>query len=131
MFKGLTELNQKLNQQVFTLNNSKYFAGIMMILLNLGSRYLVMELSETQEQMFNNVIIRRFIIFTIVFIATRDIYVSLILTAIFIVFVSNLFNENSHYCIIKKQKKIFKSVTKNDYEKAKSLVKLYELQNES
>jgi hypothetical protein len=131
MFKGLNELNQKLNQHVFTLNNSKYFAGIMMILLNLGSRYLIMELSETQEQMFNNVIIRRFIIFTIVFIATRDIYVSLILTAIFIVFVSNLFNENSNYCIIKKQKKIFKSVTKNDYEKAKSVIKLYELQNES
>ena len=131
MFKGLTELNQKLNQHVFTLNNSKYFAGIMMILLNLGSRYLIMELSESQEQMFNNKIIRRFTIFTIVFIATRDIYVSFILTAIFIIFVSNLFNENSNYCIIKKQKKIFKSVTKNDYEKAKSLVKLYELQNES
>ena len=131
MFKGLTELNQKLNQHVFTLNNSKYFAGIMMILLNLGSRYLIMELSESQEQMFNNKIIRRFTIFTIVFIATRDIYVSFILTAIFIIFVSNLFNENSNYCIIKKQKKIFKSVTKNDYEKAKSLIKLYELQNES
>lgn len=131
MFKGLTELNQKLNQHVFTLNNSKYFAGIMMILLNLGSRYLIMELSESQEQMFNNKIIRRFTIFTIVFIATRDIYVSFILTAIFIIFVSNLFNENSNYCIIKTQKKIFKSVTKNDYEKAKSLVKLYELQNES
>ena len=131
MFKGLTELNQKLNQHVFTLNNSKYFAGIMMILLNLGSRYLIMELSESQEQLFNNKIIRRFTIFTIVFIATRDIYVSFILTAIFIIFVSNLFNENSNYCIIKTQKKIFKSVTKNDYEKAKSLVKLYELQNES
>ena len=131
MFKGLTELNQKLNQHVFTLNNSKYFAGIMMILLNLGSRYLIMELSESQEQMFNNKIIRRFTIFTIVFIATRDIYVSFILTAIFIIFVSNLFNENSNYCIIKKQKKIFKSVTKNDYEKAKHLVKLYELQNVS
>ena len=131
MFKGLTELNQKLNQHVFTLNNSKYFAGIMMILLNLGSRYLIMELSESQEQMFNNKIIRRFTIFTIVFIATRDIYVSFILTAIFIIFVSNLFNENSNYCIIKTQKKIFKNVTKNDYEKAKHLVKLYELQNVS
>ena len=131
MFKELTELNQKLNQHIFTLNNSKYFAGIMMILLNLGSRYLVMELSESQEQLFNNKIIRRFIIFTIVFIATRDVYVSFILTAIFIIFVSNLFNENSNYCIIKTQKKIFKSVTKNDYEKAKHLVKLYELQNVS
>ena len=131
MFKGLTELNQKLNQHVFTLNNSKYFAGIMMILLNLGSRFLVSELSETQEQFLNNVIIRRFVVFTIAFIATRDVIVAFILTGVFVVLVSNLFNENSNYCIIKTQKKIFKNVTKNDYEKAKHLVKLYELQNKS
>ena len=131
MFKGLTELNQKLNQHVFTLNNSKYFAGIMMILLNLGSRYLIMELSESQEQMFNNKIIRRFTIFTIVFIATRDIYVSFILTAIFIIFVSNLFNENSNYCIIGKPKRLFKTISKNDFDKAKKIIELYQLQQKN
>ena len=99
MFESLSILR-------YNLNSSKYFAGIMMILLNLGSRFLVSELSETQEQFLNNTIIRRFIIFTIVFIATRDVWVALILTTIFIVLVSNLFNENSYYCVMRKQKKI-------------------------
>jgi hypothetical protein len=112
-----------------SLNNSKYFIGIMMILLNLGSRYLMMELSEDQEQLFNNVIIRRIVIFTVVFIAVRDIWVSLIITAVFIVFVSNLFNTNSSYCIMGKKKGIFRNITKVDYEKAKSVIKLYDLQS--
>lgn len=122
-----------------SLNNSKYFAGLMMIILNLGSKYLVLELSETQEKFLSNTIIRRFIIFTIVFIATRDIYVSFILTAIFIIFVSGLFNEKSSLCIFKKSKKRYeekkkkirennknKKVTKEEYEKAvNTIIKLY------
>ena len=124
----LSNINASMNSFMTSLNNSKYFAGIMMILLNLGSKYLVMELSESQEQLLNNSIIRRVIIFTIVFIATRDVWVSLILTAIFVVLVSNLFNENSSYCILKKNKRIFKKITQNDYEKAKSIIKLYDLQ---
>ena len=119
---------ENLNLFMHNLNTSKYFAGIMMLLLNLGSRFLVRELSETQEQFLNNTIIRRFIIFTIVFIATRDVWVAFILTSIFIILVSNLFNENSNYCLITKQKKIFKQIAKNDYEKAKSIINLYELQ---
>ena len=73
-----------------------------MILLNLGSRFLVAELSESQEQLFNNVIIRRFIVFTVAFIATRDVITSLIITACFIIFVLNLFNTKSNYCVLPK-----------------------------
>ena len=64
--------------QLSDLNTNKYFTGIMMIVLNLGSRFLIMELSENQEELLNNKIIRRFVVFTVVFIATKDIYVSLI-----------------------------------------------------
>ena len=60
-------------QTIKTLNTSKYFAGMMMLVLNLGSAFLVMELSESQEQLLSNKIIRRFVIFTVVFISTRDI----------------------------------------------------------
>ena len=35
-----------LRDYFFSLNNSKYFAGISMLLLNLGSKYIAMELSE-------------------------------------------------------------------------------------
>ena len=122
---------EKINMFMENLNRSKYFAGVMMILLNLGSRFLVSELSETQEQFLNNSIIRRIVVFTVVFIATKDVWVSLILTAVFIILVSNLFNENSHYCLMKKPKKMFKQISKNDYEKAKSIINLYELQGKN
>lgn len=108
------------------LNNNKYFTGIMMIILNLGSRFLIMELSETQEQMLSNKIIRRFVMFTVVFIATKDIYVSFVITAIFIILVSGLFNENSKYCIVTKP--VIKQVTQDDYKEALKMVKLYKLQ---
>jgi len=108
------------------LNNNKYFTGIMMIILNLGSRFLIMELSETQEQMLSNKIIRRFVMFTVVFIATKDIYVSFVITAIFIILVSGLFNENSRYCIVTKP--VIKQVTQDDYKEALKIIKLYKLQ---
>ena len=82
-------------KSLLSLNTSKYFAGLMILFLNLGSKYLALELSETQEQMLSNKIIRRVMVFTVVFVSTRDIWVSLITTAIFIVLVSGLFNENS------------------------------------
>ena len=108
------------------LNNNKYFTGIMIIILNLGSRFLIMELSETQEQILSNKIIRRFVMFTVVFIATKDIYVSFVITAIFIILVSGLFNENSRYCIVTKP--VIKQVTQDDYKEALKIVKLYKLQ---
>ncbi len=115
-----------INKIIFTLNNSKFFAGIMMIILNLGSRFIVNELSETQEQLISNKIIRRFIVFTVVFVATKDILISLIVTAVFIVLVSGLFNENSKFCVLSKPK--IKEVSFDDYKHAQKIIKLYELQ---
>jgi len=108
------------------LNNNKYFTGIMMLVLNLGSRFLVMELSDTQEQMLSNKIIRRFIVFTVVFIATKDIYVSFIVTAVFIILVSGLFNENSKYCIVTKP--VITQITQDEYKDAQKVIKMYKLQ---
>jgi len=113
-------------KSVLSLNTSKYFAGLMILFLNLGSKYLALELSETQEQMLSNKIIRRVMVFTVVFVSTRDIWVSLISTAIFIVLVSGLFNENSKYCIITKP--VLKQVTHDDYVEAQKVIKLYNIQ---
>lgn len=116
-------------QTIKTLNTSKYFAGMMMLVLNLGSRFLVMELSESQEQLLSNKIIRRFVIFTVVFISSRDIMVSLVVTAVFIVLVSGIFNENSRYCIVTKP--VIKQVKEDDYKEAKKIIKLYEMQKKA
>ena len=112
-----------------TLNQSKYFAGIMMIVLNLGSKYITMELSENQDELFKNKIIRRFLVFTVVFVATRDIFVSLIITGIFVILVSGLFNENSRFALVTKP--VISQVTEEEYRQAKKIVKSFELQKKN
>tara|TARA_B100000674_G_C37425528_1_gene727025 strand:- start:84 stop:467 length:384 start_codon:yes stop_codon:yes gene_type:complete len=115
---------------IYNLNNSKYFAGILMILMNLGSKYISLELSETQDEFFSNIIIRRMMIFTVVFIATKDIIISLIITACFIIIVSGLFNESSKYCLIRNVNPKTKIISKEQFEKAKRIITKYEVQKQ-
>lgn len=89
-----------INGALQSLNENKYFIGIMMFLLNIGSKYIMMEISPLQNSFMNNKVVRRILLFSIFFVATRDIWVSFFLTAIFIVLAFELFNEKSKYCII-------------------------------
>lgn len=84
------------------LNNSKYFYAILMILLNMGAKYIEIDLVTNHKSFLSSKIIRRLLIFTMAFIATKDIIASLVITACFIIIVLNLFNTNSKYCIIHK-----------------------------
>ena len=85
---------------LYSMNDSKFFAGVVMLIMNIGSKYAVIELSQTQESYLKYSLGRQLLIFSILWIGTRDIFTSLILTVVFIVFVDYLFNENSRYCII-------------------------------
>ena len=67
------------------LNNSKLFLGVMLILLNIGSRHLVDEFSTSSEEYSRNLVLRRIAVFAVCFVGTRDIITSLILTAAFII----------------------------------------------
>ena len=82
------------------INNSKVFAGIIMIMLNIGSKYITIKLSKSQEEYFKNSIARQLLIFSIVWMGTRDVILSLFLTATFIVLTDHLFNEESNFCVI-------------------------------
>ena len=99
-----------------------------MILMNLGSKYVGLELSEFQDEFLSKKIIRRLIIFCIFFIATRDIIISVILTGIFILFVGGIFNDNSKFSIIKKYNPKTKVITREDVRKAKKIINKYEKQ---
>lgn len=113
---------------ISTLNTSKYFSGVLMILMNLGSKYVGLELSEFQDEFLSKKIIRRLIIFCIFFVATRDIIISIILTGIFIIFIGGIFNDNSKFSIIKKYNPKTKVITREDVRKAKKIVNKYEKQ---
>lgn len=89
------------------LNNSKFFAGIVMIMLNIGSKYITVELSKSQEQYLKNNVGRQILIFAISWMGSRDIITALVLTAVFTVLTDHLFNEESDYCIIPKKYRKF------------------------
>ncbi len=85
---------------VGALNNNKFFAGIIMIILNLGSKFITIKFSPSQEAYLKNSVGRQILIFAIAWIGTRDIYISLGLTAVFIILADHLFNEDSKFCIL-------------------------------
>lgn len=91
-----------IHNSVMALNSNVYFAGIIMLMLNIGSKYITIELSKTQEQYLKNSIGRQLLIFSIVWMGIRDIYRSLVLTGIFILLTDYLFNEKSNLCILPK-----------------------------
>ena len=66
-----------------------------MLILNLGGRFLSLEVSKGQEQFFSNPIIRRFLLFVVLFVGTRNILVAAGMTIIIIILLGYLLNENS------------------------------------
>jgi hypothetical protein len=89
-------------EQVFmAINTNPYFIGLMMLLLNLGGRFLGMEISKEQEKLFQNPWVRRGLVFTVLFVATRNVFVAAIMTVFVLLIISFLFNENSDLCLWK------------------------------
>jgi hypothetical protein len=66
-------------------NDNKFFLGVMLILLNIGSRHLVDEFSTDPKAYDQNIILRRLAVFAVCFVGTRDLVTSLLLTAGFII----------------------------------------------
>ena len=73
-------------EHLHALNNSKFFAGIIMLTMNIGSKYISLELSKSQEDYVKYTIGRQILVFAILWMGTRDIVVALVLTCVFILF---------------------------------------------
>ena len=109
-----------------TLSSNKFILGIAMLMLNVGSKHLAVDMSKTQEQFFQHIIVRRITLFCIFFIATRDLFVSLILTAVFVVLAYGLSPYSSESG--EDNKKIV-NYTRVDYDRAKNVILAFESQN--
>ena len=78
------------------ISENKYVLGITMLVINFGSRFLLDELTPTQKKFINRPLIRRVTIFCIFYMASKDIVASLILTFMFILFISDLFKDDNN-----------------------------------
>ena len=81
--------------------NNKFLIGIIMIIINIGARFIVNELNEEQLKIVNSTYVRRIIIYLVVFMATRDIFITIIIGTITILIIKEFFNNESENSLIK------------------------------
>lgn len=90
-----------LMQLLMMINTNKFIAGLAMIAMNFGSRFLLGDLSKLQEEVLKTNIFKTMILFCIFFVSTRDLLVSLMLTFAFQFVIFGIFNENKPFNIFK------------------------------
>ena len=81
------------------VNANPYFIGLMMLALNLGGRFIGLELTRSQEAFLQNVWVRRVLIFVVLFMGTRNILVAFWMWLAVIFLLGYVLNENSSMCI--------------------------------
>ena len=125
-----------MNKRILDLNTSKMFAGLMIITLNIASKFVTFKFGKTTEMYLKYTFSRQILVFAMAWMGTRDIYVASGLTLIFIFLFDFLFNENSSLCILPNQLKeyyqnIDEDISHEDYVKAQSTVEKYVEQKET
>uniref|UniRef100_A0A6C0EYR9 EF-hand domain-containing protein n=1 Tax=viral metagenome TaxID=1070528 RepID=A0A6C0EYR9_9ZZZZ len=104
-----------IHESINSLNSNMFFAGIMMLTLNIGSRYVQLNLSPSAESYLKYAITKEFLVFTIAWMGTRNIYVALTLTAVFVVLADYALNDKSNFCILPENfKKLQDSIDTNN-----------------
>jgi hypothetical protein len=88
------------NNHIMYLNNSKFFAGVVMILLNVGAKFIQIQFSKSTEEYMKYSVSKQLLVFSMAWMGTRDIYTALGLTAVFTILSDYLFNEECSLCIV-------------------------------
>jgi hypothetical protein len=125
-----------MHKKILDLNTSKMFAGLMIITLNIASKFVTFKFGKTTEMYLKYTFSRQILVFAMAWMGTRDIYVAAGLTLIFIFIFDFLFNENSSLCILPHEFKEYyqnmdEDISHDDYVKAKSTVEKYVEQKET
>jgi len=121
-----------------TVNGSKLFAGLIIITLNISSKFVTIKLSKSMEAYLKYTFSRDVLIFAMAWMGTRDIYIALLMMLLFKLFANYLFNEDSKLCVLPERFTTYHSslaendkITDQQYSEALVTVAKYESQNPS
>ncbi len=98
--KNILDMFSLFHSNVNVINNSKLFAGFMIIILNISSKFVTIKLSKSMEAYLKYTFSRQILIFAIAWMGTRDIYIAFVITILFTICMDYLFNEDSPYCCL-------------------------------
>ena len=83
---------------VKALNDSKLFAGMIVVILNISSKFTTVPLSPAMESYLRNTFSRHILVFAICWMGTREIISAIILFTIVSLLMQVFLNENSPFC---------------------------------
>jgi len=66
------------------LNGNKILWAVTMLIFNVGSRFVLADISEGREHLLTSAVFKRLVVFSMFFVATRDVALSVVLTVAFI-----------------------------------------------
>jgi hypothetical protein len=131
--KEFTKALEYAHKHVQNLNNSKIFAGLMIIILNIASKFVNFKFSKSIEMYLKHTFSKQVLVFAIAWMGTRDIYIAILITIIFIIFMDYIFNEDSMFCCLPESFTNYHleldKVSDDDIKKAKEVLAKAEEQN--
>ena len=98
--KNIKKIFGKFNEHISLINNSKLFAGLMIITLNIASKFVTIKLSKSVEAYLKFTFSKQILVFAMAWMGTRDIYIALFITIVFTICIEFLFNEESQFCLL-------------------------------
>lgn len=125
-----------LNSKIMAMNNSKLFAGFIIIILNISSKFVTIKLSKSMESYLKFTFSRDILIFSMAWMGTRDIYIALLMTILFVICMKYLFNEDSAFCCLPERFTTYHStlmdteqITDQQYSEAMVVMEKYRVQH--
>lgn len=90
-----------------TLAANKMFVGITMIMMNLGSRHVMADLTPVQQNILGSQLAKYVVVFCMFFVPTRDVMISIMLTFAFFFVTKELLDDKKFYNIVPEKNENF------------------------
>ena len=134
--KSISSLVKRLHD----LDKSKVFAGLSLLIMNIISKHVSVELTKGQKELFKQIGMKQILIFSIAWVGCHDTYISLLITCGYFFVFELLLNARSQLCIMPESYKPLETVldTNNDghlseseIEHAINIIKKYKDENKN
>ena len=106
------------DNQLSPLNNSSLIVACCMVIMNLGAKYLPLDLDSEIDELLQSATMRKVVVFSILYLATRKFIYALIGTLIFYIIKLTIFNKESKLSILNlrtsDKKKFLNKIDKDD-----------------
>ena len=100
IYHWMMEMMRGFHNSVEQANKSKIFAGLMIIILNIASRFVTIKLSKSMESYLKYTFSKQILVFAIAWMGTRDIYTAFVIVIAFTLCVDYIFNEDSSWSVL-------------------------------